>query len=174
MITVSVETNVIDVSPRFEVDEYVPITFRTYSGLLGAKYLRIGNFETTLLELLLDPHSYTIRGVTLLSFDKTHVPHKSFELPETIGLPVLDAQGSGLIDFSDKQHAEIGCKFSVGLVSDFFEIDLFGISSADSAIRCDRTYFLLRGKSLVGIRFTKLNSQETSLLENHISSVGKS
>lgn len=156
-------------SASLTIDEYVPVSFRTYLGPLGAKYLRIGNFETTLLECLLDQHSNTIRGVTLVSFDKIHAPTVIQVNTEAFGLPVVDVQQSGVPDLlEDSRQAEVECKFSVGLTSDFFEIDLTEIASADRKITCGPAQFFLRNSALVGIRFTSLSSSEISILQKHV------
>lgn len=173
MIIIASIDEIANLPIQFEIDEYVPISFRSYAGLLGAKYLRIGNFETTLLEFLLDPHSYTIRGMTLLSFERKHFPNHVSEISETVGLPILDLEKSDLIDFLETRQMEIACDFSVALAHDYLEIDLFGIADTDNVILYDRICFLLRGKSLVGIRFTNLNSKEKSILEGHLLSVGE-
>ena len=41
---------------RVEVDEYVPIRFRSYEGTIGARYIRFGDFQTSLLEFILRAH----------------------------------------------------------------------------------------------------------------------
>jgi hypothetical protein len=170
MIFVSIDNNGID-SATLTIDEYVPISFRTYSGLLGAKYLRLGNFKTSLLECLLDPHSYAIRGITLLSFDRIHVPNMGVEkLDENSGRLILDLQRSNLTELSlGADYAEVNCAFSVGLARDYLEVDLFGIATADSKVICGQVEFFLRDNALVGIRVTKLMSNEISILQEHIS-----
>src|SRR5207247_4270466 len=52
-----------------EVDEFVPLRFRTYERPIGAAYVRVGNYSTTLVELIVDPISKLLRGLTLTSFE---------------------------------------------------------------------------------------------------------
>jgi hypothetical protein len=72
-----------------EIDEYVPLRFRTYREPLGAAFLRLGNRSTTLLELIVEPYAQRVRGVTLTFFEKLS-PWPSFSIESTAeGLPIL-------------------------------------------------------------------------------------
>lgn len=155
------------------IDEHVPVSSRTYQGLLGAKYLRFGNFQTSLLECLLDPNSYTIRGVTLLCFDQIHEPYEFGEILELGGLPMLDVSKSGLdVLGNEGNRAEVRCEISVGLASNYFEVDLFGIKNSNKKIACGRTLFFLRNEELTGIRFIDLTLDEKATLQAHIRMAG--
>src|SRR5438552_3106379 len=78
-----------------EVDPYVPLSFKTYPEVLpGARYFRIGNFETSLLEIGIDPSSLVIRKVCLVSFNKVFKHEQLREqraLEEGVGLPAVSA-----------------------------------------------------------------------------------
>jgi hypothetical protein len=161
-----------DASPfkcQIEIDDYVPLRFRSYVGTLGVKYLRIGNFETSLLEFLLEPESLVIRGFTLTSFDKSHEPMKIQSLPTDEGLPVIllkDEQefqgptGAPRIDLREE--------FSVGLGENFVEIDFGGIAAASNAVKIGNVVFFTKVGRLVGIRVTELKPEQLSILKRNI------
>ena len=153
------------------IDEHVPISFRSYSGLLGAKYLRVGNFQTTLLECLLDPISYTIRGITLISFDKIHVPCEPEITLESFGLPIVDVAKSDLNVLVEARKAEVFCQVSVGIESNFLEIDFSEIKNANRKINCGRVQFFLKDEELSGVRFMNLAIGEISILQKHIAGI---
>jgi hypothetical protein len=159
-------------NPNFDerqIDEYVPVSYRSYPGLMGAKYLRVGNFKTALLEFLLDPISYTIRGITLLSFDRVHIPIDFQIISESSGLPIIDIQKSGFDGLAGGDNkADLNCKISVGLTSNCFEIDFFGIENSNRKINCGRSQFFLKNEVLTGIRFVNLLENEFSILKNHL------
>lgn len=153
------------------IDEHVPISFRSYPGLLGVKYLMLGNFQSTLLELLLDPISYAIRGITLSSFDKVHVPCEPEIKFESIGLPVIDIGRNIPSSLIDGKVAKISCNISIGVRSDFFEVDFSEIKKSNKKIYCGRTQFFLKDEELTGIRFISLVPNEISILKKHIAGI---
>jgi hypothetical protein len=153
------------------IDEHVPISFRSYSGLLGAKYLRVGDFQTTLLEFLLDPISYTIRGITLTSLDKIHVPCEPEIILESFGLPIVDVGKSDLNVLVEARKAEVSCQFSVGIESNFLEVDFSEIKNANRKINCGRVQFFLKNEELSGVRFVNLTIDEIAILQKHIAGI---
>ena len=150
-----------------EVDEYVPLRFRSYEGTLGVIYLRLGNFSSSLLEFLLDPSSMTVRGFTLTSFDTVHQPNEIVGLPRATGLPVIDVAAAG--DFGGPVGArriDIARAFSVGLGDDFLEVDLGGFSEAKHVIAGGPAEFYIATSSLVGLRVVGLNQDQISMLRS--------
>jgi hypothetical protein len=150
-----------------EVDAYVPLRFRSYEGILGVKYLRLGNFSSSLLEFLLDPSSMAIRGFTLTSFDAVHQPKVDIGLPRLTGLPVVAIAASE--DFKgpiDAQRVDIRTSFSIGFGGDFVEIDLSGISQAKRIIADRAIEFYVDANSLVGLRVTGLTQEQISTLRS--------
>lgn len=149
---------------RVEVDEYVPLRFRSYEGTLGVKYVRFGNFSGSLLEFLLDPNSMAIRGFTLTSFDTVHQPRAIAELPQSSGLPIVEfAEGFG--GPVDAQRINVKADFSVGLGEDFVEIDLGGLSDARRVIVADMARFYVGVARLVGVRVIGLTKQQVLMLK---------
>jgi len=174
MIVFSSTFNSDDVQVRLEFDEYIPFSVTTRKGLLGAKYLRLGDFERNLLEIMLDPISFAVRGLTLVCFDSLHIPAVKRVLPEQVGLPVLDLHDSQLSELLDRPWAELKANFTLGISNDFAELDLYGIAGSDNVIRSERLEFYCRDKVLLGIRLSHLKSNEIFALQTHASLIEQS
>lgn len=149
-----------------EVDEYVPLRFRSYEGTLGVKYLRLGNFSSSLIELLLDPSSMVICGFTLTSFEAVHKPKGNAGLPRYAGLPVLAIAPEDFNGPLDAQRIDIRENFSVGFGQDFVEIDLGGLPEARRIIEAGPVAFYVGTNSLVGLRVNGLNQKQISMLKS--------
>lgn len=155
---------------RVEVDDYVPLRFRSYHGTLGIKYLRLGNFSGSLLELLLDPESMTIRGFTLTSFDAVHQPKTltSANLPMILGLPIVAFGNEAVFQGPvDAQRIDIDETFSVGFGTNFVEIDFGHLCEAQSVIKSGLAEFCVNMDFLVGLRVVGLNQQQMTMLRAH-------
>src|SRR5436305_719815 len=104
-----------------EVDPYVALSFKTYPEVLpGARYFRIGNFDTSLLEIGIDPSLFAIRSVCLVSFDKVLARDQTCEqlgVQEVLGLPMVS-----LASLPGNRIDE-QCDFGVCLCDDSFVID---------------------------------------------------
>lgn len=162
-----------DIQVKFEFDEYIPFSVATHEGLLGAKYLRLGDFERNLLEIMLDPISFTVRGLTLVCFSKLHVPMELRELPVQTGLPVVDLLNSELTELAEKPWAELKANFTLGIGLNFLELDLFEIVDADNIIRQGQLEFYCRGKALIGLRLNGLLDNEIAALQEHMTLINK-
>ncbi len=149
---------------RVEVDEYVPLRFRSYEGTLGVKYVRLGNFSGSLLEFLIDPNSMTVRGFTLTSFDAVHQPRAIAELPRTEGLPIVKFS-EGFNGPIDAQRVDIREAFSVGFGEGFLEIDLGKLSEAQRVVVAGTAEFYVGAVGLVGVRVVGLTEQQVSMLK---------
>lgn len=144
-----------------EFDDYVPLRCKSYAGTLGVKYLRLGNFETSLLELQLDPAEFSIRGFTLTAFDTLHAPKEFKELPVLHGLPVVR------LDENKKfqgprfaQRMDIPENFSVGFGEDFLEIQLGLKEEPDKLIKSGSVEFCIYSGMLICIRILGLTSNQ--------------
>lgn len=56
-----------DGTGKIEIDDYVPLRLRTYEPPLGCGYVRLGRRPTSLLELIMEPETQALRGLTLVS-----------------------------------------------------------------------------------------------------------
>ncbi|QDQ25891.1 hypothetical protein FNU76_05735 [Chitinimonas arctica] len=154
--------------PVIEVDDYIPLSVRTYSGLLGGVlYLRLGGSKTNLLELLLSPESGVVRGITLTTFDKMHTSNIPEEGVTEQGLPIFDLGSDDFKRLESGFGFDQHCPLSVGLRDDFVEIELFGISSYNRAIRHGKMVFLLNGMELVGVR-VELSREQAKKFKLHL------
>jgi len=157
-------------SSQVEVDEYVPLRFRTYVGTLGGVYLRLGNFIDSLLEFMLDPVSMTVRGFTLTSFDILHDQPRTFaSLPRIMGLPVVELPDE-FRGPTDARRIDVKKGFSVGFGVDFVEMDLGGLPEAQRVLVADAAEFYLRANELVGIRVVGLTKQQVATIKSQRSS----
>jgi len=78
-----------DLPCLIKADEYIPLRFRTYIEALGAQYFRVGNHDTVFMEIMVDPDSNLLRGVTLVSLE-SFVPWPTIGEPVPVpGLPVF-------------------------------------------------------------------------------------
>lgn len=146
---------------KIEIDDYIPLLFRSYSGTLGVKYIRYGDGDETLLELLLDPITTAIRGFTLVSVGPKHHPELFAELPFAEGLPVMALlPGENFQGSIDESYIEIHKIFSLGAGPNFIEIDMGGITAADRYIKCKQVEFYICVNNIVGIRIVDLSQDQ--------------
>jgi hypothetical protein len=159
----------VDVPYLVEVDPYLPLSFKTYSEALpGTRYFRIGNFNTSLLEIGIEPSSMLIRKVTLVSFDKT-VKHEDLEvndiLRKTEGLPVVSSASlSG--DRTDEPT-----EFTVCLYDNSFCIDWSRGKPLSNMVRFRAASFYLAEHELCRITFAELDQCQLDLLSEHLGRV---
>ena len=149
-----------------KIDEYVPIRFRSYSTALGVKYIKIGT-NRMILELLLDPISYAIRGFTLVLFNSTHQPRILQEMVVEEGFPILAFQPDECFHGPlGAQRQEIIQAFSVGFGTDFVEIDLGNLVNANRLIKCRGVEFCLEDETLAGIRVVGLTPDQIATMRS--------
>src|SRR5262249_12411280 len=80
-----------DATCLIEADEYVPLRFRTFERPLGSSYLRLGDLGRSLAELLVDPTTDLLRGITITSFNRlTRWPSVDISQATSTGLPIFD------------------------------------------------------------------------------------
>ncbi len=168
MIIISSVLDSDEIKTAVSFDKHVPFSLTTCDQLLGAKYLRLGDFEDNLLEIMLDPISFVVRGLTLVCFDKIHLPTSLSISSEETGLPILDLKESGLEGLHEVSRADMRTQFTIGIDPNFVELDLFGIANADAVARQDRVEFYSRKKALVGMRLTNLTTKEFAAINNHV------
>jgi len=150
---------------RIEVDEYVPLRFRSYDGLLGASYLRIGDFISSLLEFIVDPNSGAIRGINLTSFDSIHDFRTLYEIPSKLGYPTVELSQEQLDGPPAARRLDIRQPFSVGFSSDTVEVDFGRLANADRSIRCSVVEFFVETDMLVGLRITEVSKEQLFLIQ---------
>lgn len=146
---------------RLEFDEYVPLRFRTYDQPIGATYIRLGNYSTTLMELIIDPHSNCLRGLTITSYDKIHSWPSLVATTVSHGLPILAAEFGSINRIDLRLGFEISVRPSEILVS--WET----LYKCDAITFSDHVQFLIHEGRLIGARFVGLSDRESHLFASH-------
>lgn len=132
-----------------ECDEYVPLRLRTYDRPIGARYIRLGNYSTTLLELILHPDDLVVRGVTITCFDKISPwPEIQVERSEC-GLPILAAR------FDNHAHLDIHKDFQVSVRHNVI-MTWWGNAHAYDVLTFSNADYLIEHGQLAGLRFRNL------------------
>lgn len=150
---------------KIEIDEYVPLRFRSYEDVLGLKHIRLGDFSDSLFEISVDPTSMVLRGFTLTAFKESHELRSIGILPVMNGLPIIET----LYNFYGPigaQYTDIRTQFSVGFGGDVVEIDFGGLCDAQrTIIYANVAFYLGRVNDLVGIRVIGLTPKQVSILD---------
>lgn len=162
MITVLGSRDSSSLQSLVEVDDYLPLRFRTYSEPLGGvQYVRIGNGETRLLELILPSDSMEVRGCTVPLIDKRTYQLLTGPEQSSPGLPII-----GLPDYEfsgppSAQRVDTHIDFVAAIGRGTIEFQFGGADSFDRSICCEDVCFLIRGNDLVGIRVQNRSPSET-------------
>jgi len=153
-----------DLVVSVEVDPYVPIAVRTFSAPIGAVFYRIGNFETSLVEVPIDPLSGTVRGVKVVSLDRVGTFIDDSALPLLRGLPVV-AKESIPLKRQDEQR-----EVTVALDDGRLLIDWSEGQQLDTKAVHGRLTFLIGGGALLGAVVESLSQAEQQALQVHMPS----
>lgn len=136
-----------------EVDDYLPLRFRTYSEPLGGvRYVRIGNGETRLLELILPSDSMEVRGCTVPLIDKRAYQLLTGPEQSSPGLPIIDLPNHEFSGPPSAQRVDTHIDFVAAIERDTIEFQFGGVDSFDRSVGCGDVCFLIRENDLVGIR----------------------
>ena len=145
-----------------DVDEYVPLRWRSYAPPLGVGYLRLGDFNATLLELAIEPRTQAVRGVTLTSID-CESAWPSFQIEEASeSLPSLDAncEAAEIRDVRCELRAAASGAEVLIWWSELGECNALGPKNAR---------FLVRDGNIVGVRFAGLDDEQREAFAAHLS-----
>lgn len=151
-----------------EMDEFIPLSFKSYSNVLGGVYIQIGNHTTTLMDIVVDPVSRVLRGATLICFD-SFAPWPSMgQKRVSEGLPRL----SGPWDRSDHsrldyQAISIHRDFWVSIRGDECLIYWGNLADELQSAIFGRMEFFFVAEELRGIRVSELSQQEQSLIASY-------
>ena len=152
-----------------EADFYVPIRFQSYNTTLGgARYIQLGNFRTSLLELRVPPTSMTLRGFTVTLADATHTEPLNGCGPISSGLPILElAPGERFQGSEAAQRIKLPIEFSVLLGDNYIEARFGGAKAFDRMLTHDNVQFLVHNDTLVGLRTIQLSETDMEALREH-------
>jgi hypothetical protein len=157
-----------DIPCIIEIDEFVPLRFRTYDKPIGSVYINIGNRTTTLGDIIADPISRVLRAFTLTSFESFTSWPTLDQIKLLEGLPVL----SGAWDDPGVQRLE----YSVVDASVEFSVSMRGneiLVFWDDIQRCTQgsvfrnVQCYATDRVLGGIRFFDLSDRDIALLASH-------
>lgn len=150
-----------DLAVSVEVDPCVPIAVRTSSTPIGAVFYRVGNFETSLVEIPIDPISGTVRGIKVVSIDRVGTEIEEHKLTLLDGLPVV-AQESIPQKRQDDQREVL---FS--LEGDRLVVDWSGGREPDTKAAHGRLCFFIGGGVLLAAAIGPLTVDEQKSLSAH-------
>jgi hypothetical protein len=148
-----------------EVDPYVPLAVRTFTAPIGAVFYRVGNFETSLVEVPIDPISGTVRGIKVVSIDRVGTSIDDSKLTILHGLPVT-AQESIPQKRQDDQR-----EVSIVLVGDRLVINWSGGQQIDTKAVHGRLSFFIGSGALLAAAIEFLTQAEQQALQAHLPGV---
>lgn len=153
-----------DLAVSVEVDPYVPIAVRTFSAPIGAVFYRVGNFETSLIEVPIDPISGTLRGIKVVSIDRNGAKIEEGKLAVLQGLPVADQESIPQKRQDDQREV------AVSLDGDRLVIDWSGGQKLDTKAEHGRLSFFIGGGVLLAAAIELLTIGERQSLLTHMPS----
>jgi hypothetical protein len=143
-----------------EFDEFVPLRMRTYEPPLGCGVLRIGNYSTTLIELLVELTSQTLRGVTIVSIASLS-PWPPLDIRSvTSGTVVLGT------DFHQWSVVDLPIDFQVAVREDELLVHWGSLSGAE-AYEFGRVRLLAHSGLLSAMCFCDLTKDEIASFRSH-------
>lgn len=143
-----------DAKCLIEVDEYVPLRFRTYERPLGASYLRVGDLAGSLVELLVDPTTGLLRGVTVTSFPALSAWPIVAARDASQGLPVF------AVSWGRMNRIDAGVDFSVSVSGTEVLVYWQALDRCEASSFQGRVRFLSVDGHLAGVHFAGLSPNE--------------
>jgi hypothetical protein len=134
-------------------DEYVPLRVRSYSQPLGAAVVRLGDYSSTLLELVVECQSQHLRGLTLVSLAEVSPwPELRVQRAQP-GAPILGTS------FTDRAVLDLALEFKVAVGDEGILIFWQGLDDCES---CDagRVRYLVRAGILAAVWCTEVTQNE--------------
>lgn len=154
-----------------QVDEYVPLRFRSYAGLIEVRAVRYGDFDRSLVEFDLDSEN-VLRGFTLIAYCARHSPRTPIQnLKRSTGLPVLNISQTPWEGPEGARRVDVRRDFSLGIGEGFVELDLGSaerIQSASEILVAGQIEFCFSLFEFVGLRVLGLSSREIEMIGNQV------
>jgi len=152
-----------DAKCLIEVDDFVPLRFRTYERPLGASYLRLGDSAQTLVELLVDPMTGLFRGLTVTAFTALS-SWPLFEARETSeGLHVF----TNVAAWERKSRIDTGVSFAVAVRGSEVLVHWGPLDRCEATSFRERVRFLAVDRNLAGVRVAGLSPAEMKAFVTH-------
>ncbi len=152
------------------IDSYVPISFRSRSQpIAGARYIRLGDFNTQLLELQFPPESLALSGFTLVSGEGTAQGGLRGVGASAVGLPIVSLpRGEAFSNDGKISHLDIQTEVVLTCTDGNAEVRLGSAKIFDRTLMHGRAQFLLSEDILVGLRLLDLTEKERHILQNYV------
>ncbi|MEO0870794.1 MAG: hypothetical protein AAFY19_02375 [Pseudomonadota bacterium] len=150
---------------KVEIDDYVPLSVFTYDKPLGAMFYRLGNFDTSLIEIAVDPESGALRGFTVVSVDQRFEGQASAARLET-GVPIADLSAFAHHDILDDPEP-----FSLGLQGNNALVTMRDFENSDTIAVCGDLKFYLHLGTLVGLAVENLSRRSVMIISDHLSRI---
>lgn len=151
-----------------QVDSYVPIRFRTQADPLGgARYIRLGNFENNLLEIIVPRDSMVVRGftVTLAHSIGNRALSDSGCGESLYGLPILEfPSGTEFHGPEASRRLDLRIDFSLCVLEDSVEIQIGDEGEFELEVVHKNVQFLFLRNELKGIRLRGLTVSDIRIL----------
>jgi len=151
-----------------EIDPYIPLVVRTFTAPIGAVFFRVGNFDTSLVEVPIDPNSGLLRGIKLVSIDRVGSGIADDHLLAIDGLPVVSSESIPTNRQDDRQEV------AVRLMENRFFLDWSNGRSVESKATHGRLTFFIGMGTLLGAAIEKVTENEAQQLRQHLTSVTRS
>jgi hypothetical protein len=152
-----------------QTDGYIPVRFRTQTAPLGgARYIRMGNFQNSLLEIMVPTDSLSLRGLTVTLVEKLGHEIMNGMAEASNGLPIFELpEGCNFIGPESSQCINLNYDFSLSISDDIIEVRFDGANEFDGRIAHGNVWFLTMKDELVGIRFIDLDEESINLFSSY-------
>jgi hypothetical protein len=152
------------------IDSYVPMSFRSRDQpIASARYIRLGDFKTQLLELQFPAESLTLSGFTLVSGQGAAHGGLRGDGPSAAGLPIVSlSQGEAFSNAGRIPRRDIQTSVSVSCADGHAEVRLGAAETFNRRVVHGRVQFLLSDDVLVGLRVIDLTEKERGILHDYI------
>lgn len=156
------------------IDWYIPISFRTMDNIIpGARYMRLGNSLTELLELQFPADSLVLSGFTLVLCGSIARHDIEGGGPMVTGLPVIRVPEARSFSTATTPTIDILSQVALRVSDRHAEIHLNNERYFDNSIAHGRVQFLLMGTKMVGLRVIDISSDEKKTLASYIEDVAR-
>lgn len=153
-----------------DVDEYVPLRFRLREPSFGSAYLRLGNYSTSLAEIMVNRATRLLQGVTLTSFESYGLWPIIKETTIVQGLPIL----TGPWDVPERdlptlefKSTDLSVDFVVSLRKNELLIFWSDLSTVSSSSVFESVQCYMKESELCAIRFFDLTDKQVSNLNTY-------
>jgi hypothetical protein len=148
-----------------KIDSYVPISFRSrHQPVAGARYIRLGNFETQLVELQFPSESLALSGFTLVLAEASAQGPITGDGPAAAGLPIISLLQGEAFESEVIPRLDIETNVTVFCANDQADVSLGTAETFNHSIVHGRVQFLLSDDVLAGLRIIDLTEREQQIL----------